>query len=130
MRFTTYSPKPLLARLSYSLLFIGIVTSCSDSGSSSGCDTIANADGPAFFKVENDLDSGLSWVLGAYAFGADMKPGECTIMGVEARQFTVELQRCNIGGGACTSYYGQATSEVFSVAEGETYTMTVNSSMF
>lgn len=107
-----------------------ILASCGSSSSSGGCDTVANANGPAYFRVENDLNSGLSWVLWAYAFGADMKPGECTKMGVSARQYTVELQQCNIGGGACTSYFGPAVNEVFTVADGETYTLIVDASTF
>lgn len=104
---------------------------CGGGGSAGGgCDTVANAGGPAFFKVENNLSSGLSWTLSAYAFGADMKPGECTIMGVSASQHTVELTQCNIGGAACTSTFGPTKNIVFSVLDGETYTLDVTSNTF
>ena len=108
------------------------LSSCGGGSSSSGggCDMIANASGPAYFRVENDLSSGLSWTLSAYAFGADMKPGECTRMGVSARQYTVELRQCNIGSSACTAYFGPTENVVFSVADGETYTLVVDSSTF
>jgi hypothetical protein len=115
------------------MLIFGCFTliSCSSGGGSSGgCDLIANANGPAYFQVENNLSSGLQWYLSAYAFGADMKPGECTKMGVSSRQFTVELQQCNIGGGACTSSFGPIKAIVFSVLDGETYNLSVDSSTF
>jgi len=92
---------------------------------------IANPDGPAYFKVANNLNVGLHWHFqDGYAFGADMKPGECTNMGVVARQYTVVLQQCTIGDGACTSSFGASKSVVFSVAQGETYTLTVDAGFF
>ena len=97
---------------------------------SANCDVVANPAGPAFFKVENRLNSGLSWILPALAFGADMKPGECTIMGVTSRQFSVELQQCNIGDAACTSTIGPVKIIVFSVLDGETFTLDVTSDTF
>ena len=109
------------------LLLIGCGGS-SDGGG--GCETIANADGPAFFTVENNLDTGLEWFLPAFAFAADMRPGECTIMGVTSRQFTVDLQQCNIGSNGCTSFFGPSKSVVFSVVDGETFTLTVGSDFF
>jgi len=124
--------------LFYRSILFGIValftlTSCgssSSSSSSSSCDTVANAGGPAFFKVRNNLNSGLEWFLPAYAFGADMKPDECTIMGVAASQFTVELTQCNIGGGACTGTFGPTIMRVFNVSAGDTFTLKVNSNTF
>ena len=108
-----------------------VLAGCSGGGGGGGgCDLVANADGPAFFKVENDLSSGLSWFLPAFAFGADMKPGECTKMGVPSRQITIELQQCDIGGGACTSNFGPTKMIVFSVLDGETFTLEVTSSTF
>lgn len=104
--------------------------SSSDSSTGGGCDVVANPDGPAFFRVENQLNSGLSWHLPAFAFGADMKPGECTIMGVISRQYIVEIQQCDIGDAACTSTFGPVKSIVFSVLEGETYTLNVTNTTF
>lgn len=105
---------------------------CEDGNDDGGgsCDMIANQDGPAYFKVKNNLSSGLEWYLNSYAFGADMKPGECTNMGVAASQYTVRFQQCNIGDGACTSTFGSPRSIVFSVAQGETHTVNVDSSFF
>lgn len=109
-----------------------LLVSCgsSSSSSSSNCDVIANAPGPAFFRVENQLNSGLRWEVPPYPLVADMKPDECTIFGLAAAQYTVELQQCNIGGGACTSVFGSVVMKVFTVADGETYKLKVKSSMF
>lgn len=122
-------------RLSRVLLIVSLVinlSACggSSSGGSGSCDIIANAAGPAFFRVENNLNSGLEWFLPAFAFAADMKPGECTIMGVPSRQYTVELQQCNISDAGCTSNFGPSKVEVFSVLDGETFTLIVDSSTF
>lgn len=111
-----------------------LVSACSSGGSdnsASSCDMIANPDGPAYFKVVNNLSSGLEWYFqGSYAFGADMKPGECTNMGVAASQYTIRLQQCNISDADCTSNIGSSRTIVFSVAQGETYTLAVDSSSF
>lgn len=119
-----------LLMLSLMMLFL---SSCSsdDSGGVGVCDMVANPDGPSFFKVENNLSSGLTWFfLQSYPFGADMKPGECVIMGVDPDQYTVEIQQCNIGDDACTSTIGSSKLIVFSVGQGETYTLTVDSNTF
>ena len=117
--------------LTFMLIFI---TACSGGGgdgdNSGSCDIIANPDGPAFFRVENNLSTGLEWILPAFAFGADMQPGECTIMGVTSRQFTVDLQQCNIGNDGCTSNFGLSKSIVFSVLDGDTFTLTIDSNFF
>lgn len=118
------------------LLMLALFSACGggdegDGGGSGSCDMIANPDGPAYFKVVNNLNSGLEWFFQTgYALGADMKPGECTNMGVVVQQYTVQLQQCNIGDAACTSNFGPSRSVVFSVAQGETYTLTVDSNFF
>jgi hypothetical protein len=100
-------------------------------GGGGGCDLIANANGPAYFKVKNNLSTGVAWNFeNAYPFGADMKPGECTNMGVAASQYTISFQQCNIGGAACTSTFGPTRMVVFSVNQGETHTIEVNSGFF
>lgn len=106
------------------------VSSCGSSSGGGGCDLVANAGGPAYFEVENNLSSGLEWTISTYAFGADMKPGECTRMGVASRQHTVELQQCTIGSAACTSSFGPIRTIVFDVLDGDTYTLEVNSGFF
>lgn len=121
-----------LLMLPLMLLFLSACSS--DDGGGGGsvvCDTVANPDGPAFFKVENNLDSGLTWYfVQSYPFGADMKPDECVIMGVDPDQYTVEIQQCNIGDSACTSTIGSSKLIVFSVGQGETYTLTVDINTF
>jgi hypothetical protein len=124
---------PLLNRyILFSIVVLFTLNACgsSSSSSSSNCDTVANPNGPAYFKVENRLNSGLEWFLPAYAFGADMKPDECTIMGVAASQLTVEVTQCNIGGGACTSTFGPTKMIVFNVSSGDTFTLKVTDNTF
>lgn len=105
----------------------GVVSSSVDGS----CDIVANPDGPAFFKVQNNLSSGLEWYLPDYAFAADMKPGECTIMGVLANQtFTAELQQCTIGDEACITYFGPTEFIPFTLGNGETFTLSVDSTLF
>jgi hypothetical protein len=74
-------PENYSVRLALLLIFV-FLSACSSSGGSASCDTVANPDGPAFFRVENNLSSGLSWTLPAFAFGADMKPGEWDVWGL------------------------------------------------
>lgn len=114
------------------LVLAVLLSSCGSSGSDGGsCDMVANPNGPAYFKVVNNLNSGLEWYFqDGYAFGADMKPGECTNMGVAASQYTIQLQQCNISDAGCTSNFGSSRSVVFSVTQGETYTLTVDGSFF
>lgn len=125
--------------LKYIMLYTTLIClgACTSSGDDSGsnnasgaCDIVANAAGPAYFEVKNNLSSGLAWYLPDYAFGADMKPGECTKMGVPASQITMELQHCNISNAACTSYFGVTKTIVFSVLGGQTYTLSVTSNTF
>ncbi len=128
-----FSKRLLLILLGFlSILIVLTLSACGGGSEGSGdCDMVANPDGPAYFKVKNNLNSGLEWFFQtSYAFGADMKPGECTNMGVAASQYTVQLQQCNIGDADCTSNLGSSRSVVFSVAQGETYTLTVDGSFF
>jgi len=110
-------------------VFIAACGSSSDDGEAR-CDVVANADGPAFLKVVNRLDSGLSWVMWEYAFGADMKPGECTIFAVSTGSHTVELTQCYISNDSCTSNFGSTVTRDFSVSDGETYTIEVTEGLF
>lgn len=114
------------------LVLAVLLSSCGSSGSDGGsCDMVANPNGPAYFKVVNNLNSGLEWYFqDSYAFGADVKPGECTNMGVATSQYTIQLQQCNISDAGCTSNFGSSRSVVFSVTQGETYTLTVDGSFF
>ncbi|VAX32779.1 hypothetical protein MNBD_NITROSPIRAE03-968 [hydrothermal vent metagenome] len=123
----------VLTRVFLIILLAVFITACgssSDDGETR-CDVVANAEGPAFLKVINHLETGLSWVIQEYAFGADMKPGECTIFGVSAGTHTVELTQCYISdNSACSSNFGTTKTRNFSVADGETYTIDVTEGFF
>ena len=95
-----------------------------------GCDVVANPGWSNNFRVINSLGTGLEWVIQTYPFGADMKPGECTIMGVSEGSHIVEFTQCNIGDAACISTFGPTIPISFSVTGGETYTIEVTSGLF
>ena len=101
-------------------------------GGNSACDMVANPKGPAYFKVTKQLGSGLEWFFrDSYAFGAEMKPGECVKMGVAASQYIVEFQQCNIGSdGGCASTFGPSKMITFSVSSGKTYALSVDDGFF
>ncbi len=122
-----------LTRVFLVIVLAVFITACGSSsdGGESGCDVVANAGGPAFLKVINHLDTGLSWVMQDYAFGADMKPGECTIFGVSAGNHTVELTQCYISDDSgCSSNFATTKTRNFSVSEGETFTIEVSEGFF
>ena len=119
----------------YLVVFIAaLLSACSSGGGGGGggsCDTVANANASAFFQVQNKLGGGLEWYLPDYAFGADMRPGECTVMGVTPSQYTLQLMQCNLtGDSGCTSYNGSTKYITFSVAQDETFKLTVDASTF
>ena len=91
---------------------------------------VANPTEESFFQVTNGLSSGLQWVIRDYAFGGDMKPGECNKFGVANGSYTVRLTQCNIDDAACTSTFGSTVSHMFTVASGETYNITVDTVFF
>ena len=118
-----------------SLTVTANITQCDSSGGeaveSSGCDIVANPDGPSFFNVANKLSSGLEWVFtDSFAFGADMKPGECTSFGLLAGSYKVDFTQCNIADEACTSTFGSTIQEIITVGDGQTQTITVNNGFF
>ena len=118
------------------LFLILSLTACgsgSDGVEEPSCELVAaNTSNPsAYFKVVNSLNSGLQWQFNnGIPFGADMKPGECTLFGLSPGGYSVNLQQCNIGNDACTSYFGPVRSEVFTVQSNETHSVTVTASYF
>ena len=113
-------------------LSLVILSSCGGGGGGGNtCDMVANPSGPAYFKVKNNMSNGLEWVFeNGYPFGADMKPGECTNMGVAASQYLVKFQQCVISDAACTSTYGPVKTIMFTVSQGDTYSVTVDNAFF
>ena len=110
-----------------------LLTSCGSddiTSGSGGCDLVANPQEESFFQVTNGLSSGLQWIIRAYAFGGDMKPGECNKFGVANGSYTVRFTQCSIAGAACTSTFGPTVSQMFTVASGDTYSITVTTDMF
>ena len=118
--------------VAFSTLLGLLLVSCSSAVENlgGGCQVVAYPQAESFLKVTNNLSSGLQWNLSAYAFGADMKPGECTIFGLDAGSYSVEFNQCNIGDSKCTSAFGGTKTEMFSVASGNTYTYDIYLSFF
>jgi len=68
------------------VILLVIVSACSsndDSSKNQSYDLITNPDGSSYFKVINNLYTGLAWnFTSGFACGADMKPGECVDKGL------------------------------------------------
>jgi len=83
-------------------VFISFLATGCGNGSDSGvsnCDVVANTGESSFFKVINNLSTGLDWrLINSFPFGADMKPGECTSVALDEGSYTVEIIQCNISG--------------------------------
>ena len=94
------------------------------------CDTVANAQGPAYLKVVNRLDTGLEWRVDAYAFGGLMQPDTCNIFGVQSGEYMVDLDQCTFSSDSECNFFGTTKSLYFSVEDGETYTINVDKSFF
>ncbi len=112
------------------VLLAALMASCGSDPSGSDCQVVANPDWSNNLKVINNLDTGVEWKISKYPFGADMKPGECVIMGVSEGSYTVDLTQCQIGDAACISMFGPTITENFTVSGGQTHTIDVTSGMF
>lgn len=97
------------------------------------CDVVANPNEDSFLKVINRLENGLAWIFsdGSYSFGADMRPDECTIFGLNPGTYSVTFQQCNISrDDGCTSTIGNPKEVMFTTATGQTHTIEVDASFF
>jgi len=105
----------------------------SGGGAEPKCDLVASttSNPNEYFQVINQLNSGLTWYFSnAIPFGADMKPSECTLVGLNPGGYAVTFQQCAIADAACTSTFGPTKEVVFSVQNNETYIVEVNSNFF
>jgi len=122
--------KSLSIVLFITLLVIGCGGGSGDSGISN-CDVVANASDSSFFKVINNLSTGLEWrLINSFPFGADMEPGECTSVVLDEGSYTVEINQCNISDAACISSFGPTISRTFSIGNHHAHTIMVNNSFF
>lgn len=115
-------------------LIMLIMFGCDGSGSSGGggtCEIVANADASSFLEVDNTLNTGIEWFLGAYAFGAFLRPGECTQFGLlPDTTFDLVVTRCLSASDINCPTDGTQRTITFSVAVGETYAITVDENFF
>ena len=121
----------------FAILVSTLIVACSsseDDGSGEvRCDLVAstNQNPDTFFKVINRLNGGLSWHFSdGIPFGADMKPNECVIFGLNPGGYSVTFQQCNIADEACASLFGSTKEVVFSVERTKTHTVEVRSEFF
>ena len=111
-------------------LFLGCGGGGSDGGGG-GCDLVANANSTSFLEVENVLPTGIEWYLQAYAFGAFLRPGECTQFGIQPNTtFELVITRCTSPSDTNCPNIGTTRTIYFSANSGEIYSILVNDSFF
>jgi hypothetical protein len=102
----------------------------SDGGGSGDCDLVANAQEDAFLEVENATNTGIEWYLAPYAFGAFLRPGECTRFGLQPDTYDLETTRCTSSSDYNCPNNGVTVTERFTVNDGETYLIVVTENYF
>ena len=119
------------------LLPLGCVDSCNDSEDSSpdinpqaACDLVANPDGPSYLEVQNTLNTGVEWYLADYAFGAFLRPGECTQFGLADGTYDLIISQCASADDYNCPDVVAETTQRFSVADGETHIIVVTADTF
>jgi hypothetical protein len=89
----------------------------------STCEYVVNSNGPSFLKVKNNLKQEVFVDLrNVYALGAELKSGKCEIYGLPSGTYSniiIENQKTN-----------KSKTLHFTVATGETYTVTVDDDFF
>ena len=113
--------------MKYTLLFLAISTllllapAC-DKDATPNCETVVNADGPAFIQVVNDRSETVLVYLGNFTpFGAELQGGHCEIYGVPAKNRAVEISTLD----------GSKSRDVQVDAQaGQTTTITVGANFF
>lgn len=93
-----------------------------DNNGDKSCETVVNANGPAFLKVINDRDEEIFVDLTSIIpLGAQTRPGACEIFGLPTGDHTITIENES----------GTASKDVdISLSEGETYTLTVGDNFF
>jgi hypothetical protein len=98
-------------------------TSCEkDENANPNCETVVNAQGPAFIRVINEYNTTLLIYLGDWIpFGAEIRSGACEIYGIPAESGNVEISTLD----------GSQSREVsVNPKNGETTTITVGTDFF
>lgn len=112
----------------YTILLLTTITfSCGDNGMN--CEVIANASSPNFLKVVNQSSSKISVDFGTLPFGATMQVNKCELTGLPTGSHYVEISKCEGQAPNCNSV-GNLVREDFTLAEGDTHTITVTDSFF
>jgi len=139
--------------VSYCMLGIGAATAVSvacsslptDFDNNSNCEVIFTTAGQGsnpttVIKVINRLDGGLQVIVGSagpgqpiVSVGADMNPNSCELYGLFPGLYEVTLQQCDQddpGSSECTTVFGTPVVRQVDLAEDETETIEVTTSIF
>lgn len=93
-----------------------------DNDGGKSCETVVNANGPAFLKVINNRDDEILVDLTSIIpFGAQMQSGACEIYGLPTGDHTITIEKAD----------GSTSKDVdISLSNGATYTFTVGDNFF
>lgn len=108
--------------LSFCLFFALCCAISCTKDSDNSCETVVNADGPAFIQVVNDRSETVQVYLGNFMpFGAELRAGHCEIYGVPVKNRTIEISTLN----------GSKSRDVqVDAQQGQTTTITVGPDFF
>lgn len=110
-------------KLFFSLLTALCLTgACNKNDGEPSCETVINANGPAFLKVINDRNEDILVDLTSIIpFGAEVRPGACEIYGLPSGDHTLAIEKTD----------GSLSKDVdISLTNGETYTLTIGPNFF
>lgn len=98
------------------------LSSCDKKDGLSNCEVVVNTNGPGFLKVINSSGSTVEVYMGAFIpFGAEIQDGSCEIYGLPSKTRDVEFTRLSDG---------KLVIRSIAITDGETVTVTINSSFF
>ena len=104
------------------LLALCLAFGCNKESGEKSCETVVNADGPAFIKVINERSETVEVYLGDFIpFGAELRAGHCEIYGIPVRNGAAEISTLD----------GSKSRDVQVNAQaGQTTTITVGADFF
>lgn len=112
----------LLGIVCFTLLTTFVFSACDKDGGDPSCETVINANGPAFLKVINNSDEEILVDLTSIIpLGAQTRAGACEVFGLPPGSHTITIENES----------GNASKDVdFTLSVGQTYTLTVGENFF